>query len=146
MLVGYRGFDRAGSEPLFAFGHGLSYTTFKYGAIKLSNQRISADGDFTTSIKITNTGKRAGDEVVQLYIHELKPAVTRPAKELRGFKRIHLEPGESQTVSITVPASKLAFYDESIHAFRVNAGPFEILVGAASDDIRARAKVEVTAK
>jgi beta-glucosidase len=133
-------------EPLFAFGHGLSYTTFKYGAIKFSNQRISADGDFTANVKVTNTGKRAGDEVVQLYVRELKPVVTRPAKELRGFKRIYLEPGEMQTVSITVPAAKLAFYDESTHAFRVNPGPFQIMIGASSDDIRARARIEVVAR
>ncbi len=133
-------------EPLFAFGHGLSYTIFKYGALKLSNQRITTDGDFTASINVANTGKRAGDEIVQLYVHELKPVVTRPAKELRGFKRIHLEPGETQSVSITVPAAKFAFYDESLHAFRVNRGPFQIMVGASSDDIRARAKVEVVAK
>jgi beta-glucosidase len=133
-------------EPLFAFGHGLSYTKFDYGKLNLSDERIAPDGKITASLDITNTGQRAGDEVVQLYIHELKPCVTRPAKELRGFQRIHLKPGETRKVTLTVPGEKLAYYDESIHAFRVNPGPFEILVGAASDDIRAKAGFEVSAK
>lgn len=133
-------------EPLFAFGHGLSYTTFKYRSLKLTSSRITTDGDFAATTKVTNTGKRASDEVVQLYVHEIKPVVKRPAKELRGFKRIHLEPGETQTVTITVPGSKLAFYDENTHAFRVNPGRFQIMIGASSDDIRQRAEIEVMAK
>lgn len=133
-------------EPLFAFGHGLSYTTFSYGKLELSANRITPEGKVTAATDITNTGSREGDEVVQLYIHELKPAVKRPAEELRGFQRIHLKPGETKKVTLTVPGEKLAFYDENIHAFRVNPGPFEILVGAASDDIRAKADFEVVAK
>ena len=133
-------------EPLFAFGHGLSYTKFDYGKVSLSDERITPDGKITASLDITNTGPRAGDEVVQLYIRELKPCVTRPAKELRGFQRIHLKPGETRKVTLTVPGEKLAYYDERIHAFRVNPGPFEILVGAASDDIRAKAGFEVSTK
>jgi beta-glucosidase len=133
-------------EPLFAFGHGLSYTTFSYGKLDLSASRITSDGKITAAIDITNTGSCEGDEVVQLYVHELKPVVKRPAEELRGFQRVHLKPGETRTVSLTVPAEKLAFYDENIHAFRVHPGPFEILVGSASDDIRAKANLEVIAK
>ena len=91
-------------------------------------------------------GKRGGDEVVQLYIHEVQPCVERPAEELRGFRRIHLEPGETTNVTLAVPGEKLAFYDENIHAFRVNPGPFQILVGGASDDIRAKAGFEVVSK
>jgi len=133
-------------QPLFAFGHGLSYTKFKYGKLKLSDKRIAPDGQITATIDITNTGLREGDEVVQLYVHEVEPCVKRPAEELRGFQRIHLKRGETRKVTLTVPGEKLAFYDENIHAFRVNPGPFQILVGAASDDIRAKAGFEVVLK
>jgi len=133
-------------RPLFAFGHGLSYTTFKYGKLRLSDAQITVDGQVTATIDVTNTGKREGDEVVQLYVHEVKPSVKRPAEELRGFRRIHLGPGETQSVAMTVPAAKLAFYDQNIHAFRVNPGPFQIMVGASSEDIRAKAAIEVVSK
>jgi beta-glucosidase len=133
-------------QPLFAFGHGLSYTEFTYSKLELSDRRITPEGKVTAAIDITNAGQRDGDEVVQLYVHELKPIVKRPAEELRGFQRIYLKPGETRKATLTVPGEKLAFYDENIHAFRVNPGPFEILVGAASDDIRAKAEFEVVAK
>jgi beta-glucosidase len=133
-------------EPLFAFGHGLSYTTFNYGKLELSGERIAPDDQITATVNVTNTGQREGDEVVQLYIHEVAPCVKRPAEELRGLQRIHLKPGETRKVTLTVPGEKLAFYDENIHAFRVNPGPFQILVGAASDDIRAKAGFEVVSK
>jgi beta-glucosidase len=133
-------------KPLFAFGHGLSYTSFKYGKLELSDRRIAPDGQVTASINITNTGQREGDEVVQLYVHEAKPSVPRPAKELRGFRRLHLKPGETQRVAITVPAAKLAFYDQSRHAFYVKPGPFEVMIGASSEDIRATAGLEVVSK
>ena len=84
-----------------------------------------------------------GDEVAQLYVHEVKPVVKRPAKELRGFQRVTLAPGEKRTLTFTVPAEKLAYWDESTHAFVVNPGPFDILVGASSDDIRETARVTV---
>jgi beta-glucosidase len=133
-------------QPLFAFGHGLSYTKFSYGKLELSARRITPEGQVTAAIDITNTGQHEGDEVVQLYVHELKPSVKRPAEELRGFQRIHLKPGETRKVTLTVPGRKLAFYDENIHVFRVHPGPFRILVGAASDDIRAKARLEVVSK
>jgi beta-glucosidase len=133
-------------DPLFAFGHGLSYTTFSYTGLELSSRRIAPDSELSAKVKVTNTGKRAGDEVVQLYVRELNPVVKRPARELRGFQRIHLQPGETQSVSFTVPAGKLAFYDESRHAFRVQPGPFQIMIGASSEDIRAQAGFEVVAR
>jgi beta-glucosidase len=105
---------------------------------------VATDGQITVSVNVMNTGKRSGDEVVQLYVHELKPSVKRPVKELRGFKRIHLQPGETQNVVLTVAAGTLAFYDENQHGFRVNPGQFQVLVGASSADIRAKAVFEVT--
>ena len=111
-------------EPLFPFGHGLSYTTFKYSGIKLSADKIKADGQVNVSVDVTNSGKRAGDEVVQLYVHEEKSSVKVPVKELRGFQRISLQPGEKQTVAFTLPAAKLAIWDETTHGFVVEPGAF----------------------
>jgi len=130
--------------PLYAFGHGLSYTTFAYDNLRLSTKSIPADGTLTVDIDVKNTGKRAGDEVAQLYVHEVKPVVKRPVKELRGFQRVSLAPGEKRTLTFTVPAGKLAFWDETRHAFVVNPGAFDILVGASSDDIRETARIDVT--
>ena len=124
--------------PLFPFGHGLSYTTFAYEHLKISPASIKADGSVEVSIDVTNTGRMAGDEVVQLYVRDIESSVTRPAKELRGFRRVSLQPGEKHTITFTVPAEKLAFWDENSHAFTVEPGAFEILIGASSDDIRPR--------
>jgi beta-glucosidase len=130
--------------PLYAFGHGLSYTTFDYSNLRLDAKSLPADGTLTVSIDVQNTGKRSGDEVAQLYVHEVKPVVKRPAKELRGFQRVSLAPGEKRTLTFTLPAGKLAYWDESTHAFVVNPGAFDILVGASSEDIRETARIEVT--
>ncbi len=123
-------------EPLFPFGHGLSYTTFKYDGLKLSADKIKPDGEVNVSVEITNTGKRAGDEVVQLYVHQEKSAVKVLAKELRGFQRINLQPGETKTVNFTLPAAKLAIWDVATHGFVVEPGAFEVMAGASSADIR----------
>src|SRR5690606_37572583 len=131
--------------PLYAFGHGLSYTTFKYSNLKLSSKRISTSGEITVTVDVKNTGKRAGDEVVQLYTKALDSKVVRPDKELRGFQRITLGVGETKTVTLTVPSSKLAYYDESSRAFVVEPGNYDFLIGAASDDIRSSKRLRVTA-
>ncbi|MCL5281739.1 MAG: family 78 glycoside hydrolase catalytic domain, partial [Planctomycetes bacterium] len=130
-------------EPLFAFGHGLSYTTFKYGELELSDRQIARDGKLMVSVEVTNTGARAGDEVVQVYVHEVEPAVKRPVKELRGFERIRLKPGETKKVTFTLPAEKLAYYDETRHGFVVKPGAFDVLVGSSSQDIRAQGRFTV---
>lgn len=93
---------------------------------------------------VKNIGKRAGDEVAQLYVREVNPVVKRPAKELRGFQRVSLQPAEKRTLTFTVPASKLAYWDESTHAFVVNPGAFDILVGTSSEDIRETARITVS--
>ena len=130
-------------DPLFPFGHGLSYTTFKYSGIKLSADKIKADGQVNVSVDVTNSGKRAGDEVVQLYVHEEKSSVKVPVKELRGFQRISLQPGEKQTVAFTLPAAKLAIWDETTHGFVVEPGAFDVMVGASSADIRLKDQINV---
>jgi beta-glucosidase len=130
-------------KPLFPFGHGLSYTTFKYSGLKLSADKIKADGRVNISVDVKNTGKRAGDEVVQLYVHQKKSSVKVPAKELRGFQRISLQPGEKQTVTFTLPAAKLAIWDETAHGFVVEPGVFDVMIGASSADIRLKNQIEV---
>jgi len=132
-------------KPLFPFGHGLSYTDFAYSNLKLSAKQIKADGTITATVDVKNTGKIAGDEVVQLYVHDVSPSLKRPTEELRGFERISLNPGETKKVTISIPGSKLAFYDEKIHAFRVEPEMIDVLVGSSSEDIRLRSKFMVTA-
>ena len=130
-------------EPLYPFGHGLSYTDFKYSGLKLSTEEVKADGNVNVSVEITNTGKLAGDEVVQLYVHQVKSSVKRPVKELRGFQRISLKPGETKTATLALPANKLAFWDEKTHGFVVEPGAYEVMIGASSGDIRATGRVVV---
>ncbi|MES2808348.1 MAG: glycoside hydrolase family 3 C-terminal domain-containing protein [Bacteroidota bacterium] len=130
-------------KPLFPFGHGLSYTTFAYSNLKLSAKQINADGSITATIDVKNTGKTAGDEVVQLYIHDVAPSLKRPMKELRGFERITLAPGQTKKVSINIPGGKLAFYDEKIHDFRVETQPIDVMVGSSSEDIRLKGQFKV---
>ena len=129
--------------PLFPFGHGLSYTTFKYGGLQLSADQIKTAGQVNISVDVKNTGKRAGDEVVQFYVHQEKSSVKVPAKELRGLQRISLQPGEKQTVTFTLPAAKLAIWDETAHGFVVEPGVFDVMIGASSADIRLKNQIEV---
>lgn len=130
-------------KPLFPFGHGLSYTDFTYSNLKLSSKQIPASGKITVSVDVKNTGKLAGDEVVQLYVHDVECSVKRPSKELRGFERISLNPGQTKTVTFTLPGEKLAFYDEKTHGFIVEPGAFDLLVGSSSEDIRLKTQLNV---
>jgi beta-glucosidase len=131
--------------PLFPFGHGLSYTTFHYSNLKLSAAAIAAQTRLTVRVDVENSGPRAGDEVVQLYVRDLAASVKRPVKELRGFERTRLQPAEKKTVTFTLPGQHLSFYDENKHAFVVEPGLFEVLVGGSTDDIRLKAQFSVTA-
>jgi beta-glucosidase len=131
-------------KPVYPFGHGLSYTTFAYSNLRLSSPSIDGHGTVTVSATVRNTGKAAGDEVPQLYVRDLQTAVKRPALELRGFERISLKPGESRTVAFTLPAERLAFWDETRHAFVTAPGLFDVLIGSSSADIKLRAKLRVT--
>jgi len=134
----------ASGQPLFAFGHGLSYTTFQYSGLKLLANKINTAGKINLSVEVKNTGQRAGDEVVQFYTHPEQSRVQRPAKELRGFQRIHLQPGETKTVAFALAAEKLAFWDETTHGFVVEPGMFDVMVGASSADIRLKDQVEIS--
>jgi beta-glucosidase len=130
-------------KPQFAFGHGLSYTSFRYSDLKVTPGRIARDGKATVSLTVENTGPRAGDEVVQLYVHQVRASVKRPAKELRGFERIHLDPKEKRTVKFAMPASELALYDVNAKSFVVEPGAFDVMVGASSEDIRLKTVLQV---
>lgn len=144
VLVGYRWFDTKKIRPLFAFGHGLSYTTFGYGKLSADASKISPDGALTLSVDVTNTGSRAGAETIQLYISDTKASVKRPAKELKNFAKIYLEPGQTKTVTFTVRPSDLAFFDAGAHAWKAEPGEFRAHVGAASDDIRSSLRFVLT--
>ena len=131
-----RGYLWAEKTPLFPFGHGLSYTTFAYRNLQLAPAQIKPDGQTTVSVEIANTGTRSGDEVVQLYIHDvLTERVTRPVKELKGFRRITLKAGESQTVEFSIGANELAFLNEKIE-WVVEPGVFDVMVGGSSAEVQ----------
>jgi beta-glucosidase len=139
----YRYFE---GEPLFPFGHGLSYTRFEYSGLNLDQSRVTENGTVKVSVNVKNVGTRAGDEVVQLYAHPVAPREPRALKELRGIERITLQPGESRRVSFTLlPKRDLTHYDESRKTYAVDAGQYELQVGASSADIRAKSTLTVGA-
>jgi beta-glucosidase len=130
-------------EPLYAFGHGLSYTTFRYAGLRTSASTLRGGDTVTVSVDVTNTGARAGDEVVQLYVRWPGSAVERPVRELKGFARVPLAPGETRTVTLPLPADELRWWDPSRHGWALEPGRVEIEVGASSADIRLRRTIEV---
>ena len=138
IYVGYRWADAHKTHPLFAFGHGLSYTTFKLSNLSLSSAAITANDTLRVKVSVTNTGKRAGAEVVQLYIHDDKASVDRPYKELKGFRKVFLQPGETKDVEMTIAKDALSFYDETTAAWKAEPGTFTVLVGNASDNLTLR--------
>lgn len=128
-----RGYLFDDAQPLYPFGFGLSYTTFEISSPELKDQTIGVDGETEVYVTVTNTGSRFGSEVVQMYIRDKFSSVTRPVKELKGFKKIWLEPGESKVVSLPITKKSLAFYDINMN-YRVEPGEFEIMVGSSSRD------------
>lgn len=137
----YRYFD---GEPLYPFGHGLSYTRFAYSGLRLDRSSAGPKQQVRVSVKVKNTGQRAGDEVVQLYLHPLEPQRDRARKELRGFQRVTLQPGEEREVSFAfTPEADLRHYDEQRKAYAVDAGDYEVQLGASSADIRLRQRIKV---
>jgi beta-glucosidase len=121
----------------------LSYTQFEYSDLSIGPAQVGADGQVTIRLSVTNTGQREGDEVVQLYLHDLYATVTRPVKELKGFQRLTLAPGQKRTVTFVVSAAQLAFYNRKMQ-YVVEPGEVEVLVGSSSDDIRLSGKFEIT--
>ena len=138
----FRSYLLAENGPLFAFGHGLSYTTFAYGELQLSSAIMRAGETVWAGVDVTNTGRRAGDEVVQLYLRDEVSSVTRPLQELRGFQRITLDPGETQTVRFAIDATALQLYNREM-ARVVEPGDFTVMIGASSSDIRSQQTLTV---
>jgi beta-glucosidase len=130
--------------PLYPFGHGLSYTTFAYRNLRTDVQSVPATGSVAVSVDVSNTGARAGDEVVQLYVSHPSSKITRAIKDLRGFRRVTLRPGETRTVRFSVPASSLAYWNERTHGWVVETEPVKLQVGASSADIRLEHAIRVT--
>jgi len=143
IYVGYRHFDKENIAPLFPFGFGLSYTTFEYGPLQLSQPTLDPQGKVAVSLDVKNTGSRAGEEIVELYIHDPSPKIDKPVRELKGFAKIALAPGEKKTVSIPVTPRDLAYFDVPGKQWKADAGDYEIQVGASSRDIRQKANVHL---
>ncbi|MCC8187723.1 MAG: glycoside hydrolase family 3 C-terminal domain-containing protein [Bacteroides sp.] len=140
IFVGYRWLDKEKIKPLFGFGHGLSYTTFEYGKATADKKEMNAEDTISFSVNVKNTGDREGMEVVQLYISDLKSSLPRPVKELKGYKKISLQPGEEQTVTISVDKSALSFFDPDKHDWVAESGDFEAWIGTSSTDIKSKVK------
>ena len=143
IYVGYRWAEKQNIKPLFAFGHGLSYTDFTYGDAECAKASVKAGSNVTVSVDVTNSGKVAGKEVVQLYIGDEESSVDRPVKELKGFRKISLEPGETKTVTFTIEPDMLKYFDAAKHEWVLENGKFTAYVGSASDDIRTTVQFEV---
>ncbi len=143
IYVGYRGVDRYKTRPLFAFGHGLSYTTFSMGKVSADKRTMSPTEPITFTVTVTNTGKCAGAEVVQLYISDLKSSLPRPKKELKGFSKVYLQPGESREVSITIGSDALSYYDDAKRQWVCEPGDFEALIGNSSDHLTTKTRFTV---
>lgn len=141
IFVGYRYYDKKKLAPLFCFGHGLSYTSFKYSNLRLSRKSIHPDQSLTIKVDVTNTGKVAGREVVQLYVHDVKSTFARPEKELKAFAKIQLKPKQTKTVTFTLDREAFWFFDTLKNGWSTEAGEFEILIGASSRDIRLNGEV-----
>ncbi|MFB6365480.1 glycoside hydrolase family 3 C-terminal domain-containing protein [Paenibacillus elgii] len=143
VFVGYRHYDALQIEPLFPFGYGLSYTTFEYSNLMLDQDSIQDTETLTVKVNVKNTGKIAGKEIVQLYVHDKVSAVKRPEKELKGFAKVELQPGEEKTVSFTLNKRSFAYYNVELKDWHVEEGEFEILIGKSSRDIVLRNTVYV---
>jgi len=135
IFVGYRWYESKNIAPLYPFGHGLSYTSFEFSKLQLSTQKMSAKDTVEVSFEVRNTGNVAGATVAQLYVQDVKASVPRPVKELKGFQKVWLEPGEKQKVSISLGTSAFAFWDVKSNNWKVEAGDFKILLGESSGDI-----------
>ena len=135
IFVGYRWTDKQNIQPLFAFGHGLSYTTFKIGKVTADKTSLTADDKITFTVDVTNTGKYAGSETVQLYISDKQSSVERPVKELKAFNKVYLQPGETRQVSLTIDKSALSFYNDQTGEWTAEPGDFEAMIGNSSSNI-----------
>lgn len=143
IFVGYRWADKEKTKPLFPFGHGLSYTTFTYGKAVADKKVMGADDVLTVTVPVTNSGSREGSEVVQLYISDLKSSLPRPVKELKGFCKVKLAPGETKEVTFTIAKEALSFFDDTLHEWVAEPGKFEAIIAASATDIKSKVSFEL---
>jgi beta-glucosidase len=136
IYVGYRFFDKEKKEPLFPFGYGLSYTKFDYQDLKLSTDKVAPGQPVEVSLRVRNSGSRSGAEVVELYLHDAHSKVDRPLQELKGFRRVVLEPGGTQVVTFTLDRSAMSYYSTEKKDWVAEPGQFDVLVGSSSRDIK----------
>jgi beta-glucosidase len=147
IFVGYRGHERSGTKPLFPFGYGLSYTTFTYSNLSVkpvaggASNGASSGPRYEVSFDVQNTGKREGADVAQVYIGDTHAKVARPAKELKGFTKVNLRPGEKRRVSVPLDVRALSYYDADARQWRAEPGDFDVLVGRSSEEIELRGKL-----
>jgi len=130
-------------SPLFAFGYGLSYTTFKYANLRTSANQLHANGAIDVSFTVENTGKRAGDEVVQMYVKYLRSTIRRPQKELKGFKRITVNAGQRKNITLTLKAEQLGYWNVAEHRFVVEPGEVQVLIGSSSAEAKLTKTIQV---
>ena len=128
--------------PLYPFGHGLSYTTFEYSGLSIKQNQVRSGENVDVSLRVRNAGRVPGEEVVQLYVRDIYASYPRPVKELKGYKRVHLDPGESKTVKFRMPADTLAYHDADLQLI-LEPGLIEIMLGSSSEDIRLRGGFEI---
>ncbi len=140
VFVGYRGYEKNGVKPLFPFGYGLSYTTFKYANLAVK-PLAGAAGSYDVSFDVTNTGSRAGADVAQVYVGDSHAAVRRPPKELKAFAKVSLAPGETKRASVTLDPRSFSYYDVKAKGWRTSSGPWDVLVGRSSEQIELRGQV-----
>lgn len=143
IFVGYRWYDKEKVKTLFPFGHGLSYTTFEYGKASVDKAEMTVDGEITVSIPVKNTGTRSGAEVVQLYVRDKKSSLPRPYKELKGFCKVELQPGETKTVTFAIDKEALSFFDADKHEWVAEQGDFEAIVAASAEDVKSVVKFKL---
>jgi beta-glucosidase len=143
IFVGYRWFDHREIKPAFPFGYGLSYTSFSYQNARISSPTLGREGHCTVTVEITNTGSRAGAEVVQLYVHDTQPKIEKPVRELKNFAKVFLRPGETKTVSMDVTPRDFAYFDVAGKQWKAAAGDYELEIGASSRDLRQTARVSL---
>lgn len=144
VFVGYRYYDKKKMQVLFPFGHGLSYTSFAYSNLRFSKKEMTEHETLAVSVDVTNTGKVFGKEVVQLYVADKESTVFRPEKELKGFQKLALAPGETKTATFTLDSRAFAYWNTQIHDWHVESGAFDVLIGASSRDIRCGETVDVS--
>jgi len=143
IFVGYRYYEKKGIPVQFPFGYGLSYTTFQYSDLEVNHSEINENGSLSVTLKVRNTGKRAGKEIVQLYVKDHQSAVIRPVKELKGFEKIELNPGEAKIVGFQLDRRAFAYYSEELQDWCVQDGTYEILIGKSSRDIELSTTVRI---